>query len=179
MNNARKNPFGNNRVAQNRSSVIIQFDRIPVPDPSFGGVGRMNPCGPPCIPVLDDTVGGNMIQPFRMLVIMGVKGEPRVGSDQLQALFVLFSIVLFSRVLLSLSIFIPIELLSKVLLKSTELSASVVTPTTLSLKVLKLTLFFSASPPTKERLCAKKFSGIFPHFSGSSPGIFSRFLPYI
>ena len=70
--------------AEHRPAVIVEFHDIPVPDAPRRGIRGMNPRGPPGIPVFQDAVGRDLVQPRGVLVVVGVEGEPGVGGDHLE-----------------------------------------------------------------------------------------------
>jgi len=87
VNYPRSYSLGNVSRPQHPATVIIKPDDIAFPDIPYLSIGWVDVDGHVSVAVFDRTVTRDIIQPGRVLVMLGVERVARVGRNQLQGVF--------------------------------------------------------------------------------------------
>ena len=87
MDHPGSHPLGHIGNPQDNPTIIIGFDDIAVLDSPLLCLLRMNADHDPVVPVLSDPVPGNVCQPFAVGIIVGMIRIARMGSNQLDRIF--------------------------------------------------------------------------------------------
>ena len=87
MNHPRSEPFRYLSDTQHGAPIIIEFDNIPMPNPSNLGILRVDSHRLPFITVFFHSMTWDISQPRYFVVMMGVKREPGMGCKQLEWIF--------------------------------------------------------------------------------------------
>ena len=84
MNDPRPYPLGEHGDTEDGGPIVVQSNDVVVSDSPFSGIFGMESCRPPGVTVLLDAMDGDVVQPVRVLVVVAMEREPRMGGEELQ-----------------------------------------------------------------------------------------------